>query len=199
MSFNKIVSYLFHPILLATISAILFFKLTPKYIDESVQLKISSVIFLSTFIIPIIFLSILKKKGNIESFHLTNTKERKYPLLFFSILHFILGYRLLQLTIIVILAHTYISVSIALLIAYLLLFKSVKISLHTIGIGIMTGFLILISIFYKINLIILIALMFAIFGIVANARLKLKAHSLIEIYSGFIIGISLELLTYYFL
>lgn len=199
MKSAKIISYLFHPVLFSTISTFLFFIIQPSYLPKPFKHKILSVIFLSTYIIPIIFLFILKRRKSIDSFHLKSIEERKFPTLFFLTITLLLGIRLLELSVIDILAYSFIGVAGALTITFLLLFSKIKTSLHTLAIGGLTGFIMVISYHYKIRLLLLISIGVLLFGIVATARLKLKAHTNTEVLLGFFIGLILQLCSYYFL
>jgi membrane-associated phospholipid phosphatase len=183
-------------VLFSTIGAILFFIIQPKYIPSQLAYNIIAVVFLSTYLIPVLFLFVLVKKKSVESFHLNTIKERKFPILFFIILTVILGFRLSNLKIVDLLAYSFIASTLALVIVYLLFFTKLKTSLHTLGIGGLTGFLMVLSYHYEIKLLPLIALFFILFGIISFSRLKLKAHTQTEIYLGFIIGILSQIITY---
>lgn len=176
---------------------LLFFTLQPTYLPKEFEYKILIVIFLSTYVIPILFLFILKKRNSIESYHLKTTEERKFPILFFLTITFLLGMRLLELNAIDLLAYSFIAGSLSLLITYILLFTKFKTSLHTLSIGSLIGFVIIISIHYKIKLLLLITTGVLLFGIIGTARLKLKAHTVNEVLLGFAIGVITQILIYY--
>lgn len=197
MKIEKIISYIFHPVLFSTIGAILFFIIQPKYIPKELAYNVIGVVFLSTYIIPILFLYILVKKKSVDSFHLKTIKERKFPIIFFIILTFLLGFRLLNLKITDILSYLFIASSLSLMIVYSLFIFNQKTSLHTLGIGGLTGFLMLLSFHYKIKLLPLIAIFFILFGLISYSRLKLKAHSQIEVFLGFFVGIISQVIIYF--
>lgn len=198
MKFQKIISYIFHPVLFSTIGAVLFFIIQPKYLPKELEYNILSVIFLSTYVIPVFFLFILKKKNSIDSYHLETINERKFPIIFFIILNLLLGLRLLEIKMITLLAISFIATTIALIFVFALFFAKIKTSLHTLAIGGLTGFLMFLSYHYQIRLLVLIASMILLFGFVAISRLRLKAHSQKELFFGFIIGILTQITTYYF-
>jgi hypothetical protein len=168
----------------------------PKSIPKDFEHKILMVVFLSTYIIPVFFLFILKRRKTIDDFHLKTIKERRFPILFFTILTLLLGFRLLELNVINLLAYSFISSALALTIVFILLFMKLKTSLHTIAIGGLIGFLMVISYHYEIRLLILLLVFFLLFGIIATARLKLKAHTTTEVYLGFLIGVISQFLVY---
>ena len=86
--------------------------------------------------------------------------------------------------------------TLALTIAYLLLYVKFKASLHMIGIGGLIGFSVFFSYEYQLNLLLPIAILFVIAGLIARSRLKLKAHEMKELYIGALIGIFSEVLVY---
>ena len=77
----KIISVILHPLLLPTY-AIIFFSQADTYFsiyNDTVKKTITTVIFLSTFIAPLIFFLILLNLRQISSLTLKNRKERFLP------------------------------------------------------------------------------------------------------------------------
>ncbi|HFS67576.1 MAG TPA: hypothetical protein ENK67_05115 [Flavobacteriia bacterium] len=95
-----------------------------------------------------------------------------------------------------ILALFFFSSSISLFVAYLFLFFKVKISLHTLALGLFTAFLGIMSYYFKIKLLFLIASLFLLSGYIAHVRLKLGAHTNLEVYLGFLLGIIIEMVCF---
>jgi len=189
----------FHPVLFATISALLYFMIQPHALPKVFVYKILAVIFISTYIIPILFLFILKQRNSIDDFHLKTIKERKLPVLFFITITVLLAMRLIEIHVVNLLAYSFYGAALAMFMVFVLFYFKIKTSLHTLAIGGLTGFIIVISYHYKMRLLILISALFILFGIVAYARLKLKAHSIKEIYLGYFIGIISQFLVYFFI
>ena len=197
MNIYKVISYLFHPVLFSTIGTVLYFIIQPKYLPKQLEYNVISVVILSTYVIPVFFLFILKKKKSIKNFHLETIEERKFPILFFIILNVLLGLRLLEFKIVSPLAISFIATALALAVVFILFFKKIKTSLHTLGIGGFLGFLLFLSYYYQIRVLILIASAFLLFGFIGLARLKLKAHTQSEVFLGFVIGVLSQLITFY--
>ena len=197
MKIEKIISYLFHPVLFSTISAILYFTIQPQYLPKPFEYKVLLVVFVSTYVIPILFLFILKQRKSIDDFHLNTTQERKIPILFFITISLLLSYRLFEIKIVSLLSYFFFGSAFSMLIVFILLFSKLKVSLHTLSIGNLIGFIIIMSFHYKIRLLLLLSFLFIIFGVIAYARLKLKAHNNIEIYLGLFFGLLSQLLVYY--
>lgn len=194
MSFHRIISSLLHPILFPILGSVFYLFAIPRYISDKYKLLVLSIIFIGTYLIPILLLMLLKQSKIIQSFHLSSIEERKFPMLFLSFLGILIGRMLFKIAIVNDLAIFIIAGSFALLLVYGFLWLRVKVSIHTLGIGGLIGFVISLSIFYRQNFIWLIALLFVLFGIIANARIRLKAHSFVEVIIGLIIGVATQLL-----
>ena len=184
--FYKIISFIFHPIFFSSIGTIFYFLISPQYIPDKYKKIIISVIFISTYVLPLILLIILKKLKLIQSFKLKTIEERKFPILFLIVLTFMLGKMLLSTKIVSLLGISFYGGTMALITVFLLFSFHIKTSLHTLGIGSLIGLTIVMSIEYQINLTLLIAIFTLIFGLIATSRLKLNAHQPKEVYLGVI-------------
>ena len=69
-----------------------------------------------------------------------------------------------------------------------------KISIHMVGMGGLMALIIFISFYLKVNLSFYLILAVLIAGITGTARLQLKAHNPVEVYSGFILGFAVVML-----
>jgi hypothetical protein len=131
----------------------------------------------------------------IHSFHLRSIEERKFPLLLFAFLAILIGRMLFKLVLVNDLAIYFVSGGFAMLLAYWFLWLEIKVSIHTMGVGSLIGFVIQISLSYHQNYLVVIALLFVLFGVLANSRLNLKAHTFREVLWGLFIGILPQLLS----
>lgn len=196
MKINKLISYVLHPILVPIIGTLLYFILLPKHTSKQLEMIIISSVFVGTYLIPLMFLFTLKNSKVIESLHLEKSQERKFPLMFFISISFLLSTLIKKGGSTMDLSLFFYGMTLALSIAYLLLYKNFRASLHMIGIGGLIGFFIFFSFEYQLNLLLLISILFVIAGFIATSRLKLKAHQLKEVYWGFLIGILSEFAVY---
>lgn len=197
MKFSKFISYFFHPINFPIIGAILFFLFIPKFIFKPQEYTILVVIFIGTYLFPIILLWLLKRFGMINSYHMVTIEERKFPTLLFISISFIIGNWLYKSSIVDILALLFFGYGLSLICTSLFLYLKLKISLHTLAISGLIGFLIYFSYFYKINLIPILALLFVLGGLMASARLRLRAHQLNEVILGSVIGLASQFIVYF--
>lgn len=212
----KLFSFIFHPILLPTLATILLFSL-PTYLNDFqfiYKKGISQIIFLSTFITPVLIILILVNTRIISNFYLTEKKERFYP---FSIVSFIyiLTYILLEnLPLGLLKVPTYISnfvliSAITTLLTLILNFK-IKVSAHMAGFGAFLSFFyifflkenignILFTAFgFNITIIHFFSMLILVGGIIASSRLFLKAHTMKEIVIGLLVGVCIGSLSLFF-
>ena len=200
--FAKIISYIFHPLIMPTISIWLILN-TNTYISfvtsDPTKWFTTLIIFMSTFILPALVVVYLLHSGLISSMHMPSAEERRLPFLLTAIIYYFTYYVIRQLPIIisefslppviyiVILGATF-SILVALIINFFW-----KISVHMIGVGGLVGTLIGVSLRYSTDLKNIICVAIIIAGLIGFSRLKLKAHRLSQVYMGFFIGIFCEL------
>lgn len=196
MKLAKFVSYFFHPINFSIIGALLYFLFIPKYIYKPLEHTILIVLFIGTYIFPMLLLYLMKKFGLIHSYHMATIEERKFPTLLFISISIFMGYWLYRTTVVNLLSLFYLGYGICLIGSYILLYFNRKISLHTAAVGGLIGFLIYFSYHFEINLIGLFMVLFVLAGIIATARLRLNAHILSEVFWGFLLGILSQLVVY---
>src|SRR5690606_14911483 len=78
--FLKIADYVFHPLCIPTFGVLLYFLVTPRFVPQQLMFIKLLVVFILTFLIPIVFYFILKNISLVSSIHLKTVKERKAPL-----------------------------------------------------------------------------------------------------------------------
>lgn len=196
MKLPKIISSLFHPINFPIAGAILYFLLLPKYLYIEQERLLLSVIFAITYVFPLLIIFLLKSFKMINSYHMETIEERKFPLLLFISITFFIGYWLFKSAVVDLLSLFYLGYGIGLAITYLLLYFKIKVSLHAAAISGLIGFIAVFSLYYKINLIVILAILLLLNGIIATARLRLQSHSLNEVFLGFILGLATQFFVY---
>jgi len=196
LKFSKIISYTLHPIVFPIIGTLLYFIFLPRHIDSHVKNALIVSVFIATYIIPLFFMFLLKRMKLIETYYIKTMEERKFPLIFLTVLSYLLGVMLYRTGIVPELSLFFFGITLTLLIAYLFTYIDFKISLHTIGVGGLIGFIALLSFAYELNLIVFLAFFFVIAGSIASSRLKLEAHKEKEVYLGFLIGLLSQVIVY---
>jgi len=188
MSLEKIVSILFHPVFVPTITVFLVVKIYSNIIileNQAGIILIGTCVF--SLILPLLSVFILLLTKKIDSLEMPKKEERFLPILFASI-WMILGFYFMKeiFSYAPIMKSIYLGAIYVILIA-LLITKKWKISLHMLAIGGATGVFIMLEFLFGQNLMLLL-ITILISGILGYSRLSLKAHSLNQIYAGFIVG-----------
>ncbi len=192
----KFISYVLHPLLFSFMGSFLYLYLSPKHILKQQEYIILLIVFVSTYIVPIILLTLLKRMNLINDYHLRTIDERKFPILFFIMLSFLIGRAMTSIQIADLLAFSFFGVAFALCFTYLLFNIKIKTSLHTLGIGGIIGFVMVMSYEYQLNFNSIIAALFIIAGLIGVSRLALNAHRPKEIYIGFLLGLISQFISF---
>ncbi|MCF8367756.1 MAG: hypothetical protein K9G76_01850 [Bacteroidales bacterium] len=186
----QVISVVFQPLLIPTFSLLILFSLktyATLSIPSSAKNLILSLIFILTFVFPVIFLFLFYKRGIIKSVSMESREERILPLFVTAIFYF-LAYQLIhQLQIHYIFQLIFLGS--AMLVTIGLLVSLVwKISAHMIGIGGLLGGLVGVSQVIPVDLSFFILTVSFLCGLVGFARLKLEAHTSSQVYAGFLTG-----------
>ncbi|WP_428742607.1 hypothetical protein [Tenacibaculum sp.] len=199
MRWHKFISTILHPIVMPTIGIILYFILSPIQLNNQQQLTILTVIFIATYLIPMLLLVFLKSIGYIKSFQVHSINERKAPIFFMMTLFLILGKLFSDMSIVRDLSYLFYGTVFGLGITYILFPLKIKSSLHLLSMGVATGFFLLFQQIQAIFVLPLIITFIFLSGLLASSRLHLKAHTSREVYIGFFIGLISPFIAYYLL
>ncbi|WP_026776659.1 hypothetical protein [Polaribacter sp. Hel_I_88] len=199
MSFFKYISTILHPIVIPTIGVMLYFLLIPSNLVSKQKLLVLSLVFIVTYLIPLLLIVLFKKLRFIKSYKIKGIKERKLPVALMVFLFYLLGTTISNVVNLRDLGILFYATSLALFIVYLLFFFKIKTSVHLLSLGIFAGFFIVLTNIHSKSFTIVIMILFLLAGVLASARLSLKAHSSKEIYIGFFIGLLSPSIIYYLL
>lgn len=168
--------------------------------DIPVEIKKYAYLIVALFsiILPLAMLSIMVYWHIVQDIELTERRERFIPMVFSFVSIFLL-YVIINRTIPIKLLKTYTLAMAVVLIVYLISNFKIKTSLHLLGLGGITGLLVIISVLFQADLFIWLSIVIFISGIVASARIYLQVHTFPEIIFGFIAGFSGIYCTIYFL
>jgi hypothetical protein len=184
------ISYIFHPLLIPTyiLLALLNFN---DFISHSVpfsyRLILSGVVFLTTFIFPLILTWLLYRLELVSSFFLFRKEERIYSILAISIFYYVTYSLLKGIHISTIFSFYMLGATLLAILSLVVNFYR-KISLHMIAAGSFTGLFLGLSLNFGINFNAEVFTSIILAGIIGYARLKSNTHKPAEIYSGFAMG-----------
>lgn len=196
----QFVSYFFHPLLMPT----WLFATIMVYFPSSIQptqawLLVIILIFGMTFILPLLNLLFFKMTGTIQSFQLTERKDRILPFSFVTIVYAgITAMIFWKMNFPIVFRFMVVITSLS-LVATLSTFIF-KISIHALAGGGIVGILLSICLILGVGeLVIPTLLVLIVAGVVMSARMLLNAHNIREIGWGGIIGFVLGFISIGFL
>lgn len=190
----QIITYLFHPLLIPIYGTLFYFQVTPKYSPLSLQSGNILPIFILTVIIPIVSILILKNLGLIKSQLMLRSEERIYPLLVTVLLLLMVLLRVIPNHYTIELYYYFLGLVIAGTSCLMIALVGRIVSLHMAGMGSLLAFMILLSIHFEKNIVVAISLCTLCTGLVAMARLYLRAHGRASILAGLLIGLLSQVL-----
>ncbi|MEM6816078.1 MAG: phosphatase PAP2 family protein [Bacteroidota bacterium] len=193
----KLVSVVFHPLLIATyLIALLLYKapeLLPR-IQPQVQLQFLMVILLITGVMPAFSIIILKTFKYISDLELLKRRERITPFTFILFYYCIASYLFMEKLEMEFLFNMLITSSTLLIFILLLITVRFKISTHSAAIWSAVGYLTAIIITQGIDVDWIYYLLVTLAGLTATSRLYLDCHTSKEVWSGTILGFGYSLL-----
>lgn len=188
---SKIISIIFHPILVPTLFCLLLLNAESfiSLLPVQIKLMIGVSIFATTFVVPLLFLPILKYYGQITSYELENRSERIVPMLITCLCYGLCFFELLRLPFPVpsVFLHSLMGAAIALLCCLCISMKW-KISAHTTGMGGLLASVFCFALKYGAFVDLWLALSIVAAGLTFSARLYLQAHTLGQAVAGFLLG-----------
>lgn len=194
----RVAAYIFHPLFMPLLGVIAYFLITPKFTEpDFVQAKLYAIIIITLFI-PIVVFFLLKNLGLVQSVHLVEVKERKYPLMIQCILLLLILRMVFKPYDDPELYYFFLGILFTTLTALFLVFFKFKISLHQMAIAGVTVFFIGLSLHFQVNMLTGIAAFFIINGLVASSRLESDSHTYPELIGGFFIGAIPQLMMFPF-
>lgn len=190
------ISVLFHPLLMATYGCLVIFFVIQNTIFDyltpfGVKWRITLIVFLFSFVFPILNIYILYKLKRIPSFTLSEQSERTFPYLMTAAFYFGLFYLLLDLNIWPTVKLFVLGGGIAILLVALINTKY-KISAHLTGAGGLLGALISLSYLLKFDMTVYYMIVILLAGLLGSARLQLHEHKPSQLYTGFALGLLVQ-------
>jgi membrane-associated phospholipid phosphatase len=193
-SFAKLISFIGHPLLMPLYTVQLLFTCNPymKFmVNNSLQWFVLIIVFVFTFLLPLINAFILLKFKLIDSLYMTSSKERLFPF-FFTLLFYLLAYKQLKTLPLPESFYLVLGGAIAVVFIALIITFFWKISIHALGIGGLFGAFLAFSQRYQVDQLSLIIGILFFAGLIGFSRLQLKAHQPAQVYTGFLIGTFIE-------
>lgn len=199
-SLATIISVLFHPLLMPSFLFVIIYFYSPFVLSPYDHPNFILIVFISSFLIPLLSVVMLYKTGAISSFVMNDKSERAIPFAFTAIFYWIISYLFFDQfgtnrAILVIILGISATISAVAIINFFW-----KISAHSTGIAGIIGMLFTLNLKYpEVHLFHPILLLMVLSGVIMSARLKLQVHDLGEIAAGGILGFLLNFVAGLFL
>ena len=195
MQLSKFISIILHPIFMPVLALYLTLKTLPSVVFAISQYLnyIYGIVICCTIILPLLSIFFLMRKGRVSSLEMSNHKERSLPL-FGTVIWMLLGFFMLRNILVYapILKAEIIGAILIILFAAIIS-KFWKISLHLLGIGGVVGVFIALQLMEG-GVLHLLLIFILLSGILGVARIAQKAHNHTQVFVGFLLGVSVELI-----
>ena len=145
-------------------------------------------VFINSFFFPAFIIVLLRRLGFVDSLQLKTREERIIPFIATLIVYIWTYTVFLRSDMPPIFSKILLGALLAMILAFMLTILSNKVSLHTLGAGVFFALVLKTVYLAQVNIIPFLIGITAVAGIIATARLYLKAHVPREIYFGFVIG-----------
>ncbi len=197
--FAKIISTIFHPILIPTLGFLLMFYsgIYETILTNEAKRFILLVIFFSTATLPMLSIAVLAFNPKFD-FLMPNSQDCILPLLFTSVFYYI-GFVLLGRIHFLPVFKLFMIASVLVIITLLLVSFKWKISIHMAAIGAVTATFFALSFRWGVNPMSAIVVLVIAAGLVGTARLLLNKNSLLQLAAGYMLGFSILYPVIYFL
>lgn len=201
----KFISVVFHPLLFPSYGLFLLLSTNPTrfgHLGEKLHIVWFIIVFMLTFVFPVVWLTMMKRLEMIDSFTLDTSKDRIIPLIATATFYLWTTWMFKS--------NVHLKIPTDKLIFYMMLGASfgifitlfsnifMKISLHALGAGSLLGLLLPVVRLstYDLRLVFLLAILLA--GVIGASRLVLKAHTPREVYIGYLVGFMGQFLAFTF-
>ncbi|MBS1636281.1 MAG: PA-phosphatase [Bacteroidetes bacterium] len=200
-TFANIISYVFHPLLMATYGCLLvFFGLTDTiyavFTPLRVKLLITATVFAFTFLLPLLNLLILYKLGYISSLKIEDRRERTFPMLMTALCYIGLFYMIYDFNIWPAIKIFVLGAGVCIALGAVISTRW-QISAHAIGVGGLLGAMLAISYFVQVPMFMVLSAIILLSGIIGFSRLALQAHTPSQVYAGFIMGCVVQFMLFF--
>jgi membrane-associated phospholipid phosphatase len=188
--FAKIFSIAFQPLLIPTYTLLILFNLKNHIalgIPPAARQMIMGMVFITTFLLPAIFLLFLYKRGIIKTLQMDSREERIFPMIITCIFYLTTYYIIRKFQLDTIYLRLFLGSVVTILLS-LIVSLYWKISMHMMGIGGFAGSLAGISQALNTDMATWIIIALFCSGLTGFARLRLNAHTPGQVYAGFLSG-----------
>jgi hypothetical protein len=185
----KVMSVIFHPLLMPVYGLVIIFTAPTlyNYLPFDVKKLVILIVLVNNVLLPLSLIPFFVHSNLISSWYMNERKDRVTPLIITTILYGVTAYIIFRFPVPNFLKTFFLAVAFISLIATLINLRW-KISLHSIGAGLLFSLVLVLS--FKMYNPLLWYLIPAILasGMILSSRLQLKLHDPPQVWSGFLAG-----------
>ncbi len=185
--FSKILSYCFHPLTIPTWMVLLLLYSNPFLFAGMPSGLAIAIVWVNTFMFPAISILMMRKLGLVDSIEVPDHKQRIIPLVA-TIIFYVWAYLALRKTNFPYLMGVFMMGTLVSIFISFFINVFYKLSLHMVGMGGALTAVLFIILFSQTDISYIFLALVVLTGAVASARLYLDAHTLQEVYAGFMVG-----------
>lgn len=195
----RIISVVFHPVLLPTLGMILLLHSGFYFSMLSWEARrfIILVVFFTTAVLPMLFIAILALNPKFD-FTLKNIKDRILPLMATAIFYYA-GFMIMNKMRAFPVFKLFMLASALVIILMVIISLKWRISEHMVAAGIITGTLFALSFRSGVNPVIPVIIMVLVSGLIGTSRLLTEKNDLTAVFSGYLLGFTVLYFTMYFI
>lgn len=193
---SKAISYIFHPLLIPSLGMLVLYNSGTylSYLPFGMKKWMLIIVFLCTYVVPLAFIPFFLYQRVIMNIQMGSRRERYVPLAISFFLYIFCFYLIRRISI-PHLYHSFILSTLLSIMVAMLITLRYKISLHMMGFGGLVALIGFLAFYLHVDLRFYIGISIVLSGVIGTARIFLKAHTPGEVYTGFITGFSVVLLT----
>jgi membrane-associated phospholipid phosphatase len=189
-NFAMALSIIFQPIFVPLYSLILIFNANTYItyaVQDEVKLFIYGITVMNTIILPMGVFYYFYKAKLIDTIHMHTARERSLPFLTIVVFQMSTFYVFSQAPMPSLFPNLVLGAAVSVAAAFVINLKW-KVSIHMLGMGGIVGTLIGLMLRYQVDALNLVIALVLVSGLVGYSRLKLNAHTPLQVYVGFVLG-----------
>lgn len=188
-------SWIFHPLFMPLYAFLVADAYDHQLLRHEKMFEIIVICLIINILAPAIGIWLMYKRKMIGDLDVSDSKQRNTPfslVLFYYVCTYVI-FRIKAGLVSEALLSMMLAVPLGILVA-MIVNRWTKISVHCLGIGGVVGALMGLGIAHNVQMIMPVSLMILIGGLVAFARIELEAHTPVQAYLGFVVGLAINLL-----
>ena len=192
-----LISYIAHPLIIPVLGLLIIGN-SGTYaadIDPRYRQFIYVSVFVFTLLLPAALIPLFYYFGLVKNIHFTEKRERLIPL-YITLLFYIAAYFLVKQLPISVVYHRFLFAGCISMLFLSAISYFWQISAHMVGWGGLTGLILMLSIRFTSDLMIFLIMSIIISGLVAFSRLKLNSHTPLQVYAGFLMGLTIMVIIF---